>query len=223
MFSELANTSIFKGLKTSEIIEVLHSVHYNVHWYEPESTIAFASDRSENLFILLEGHVKGEMTSYNNKNIIVSEIHAPDTFAEGFLFADKNKLLVDIIAITRARVLIISKCELLKLLNKSTHILNNYLVATSNRFVIVSEKLKFLMFNTVRSKLAIYILDMEKESVGKESFRLGKTHEELATLFAITRPALTRNLLSLKKDGLIEIKNKEIKITDREKLIQLLN
>lgn len=108
-------------------------------------------------------------------------------------------------------------------INKSTHILNNYLVATLNRFVIVSEKLKFLMFNTVRSKLAIYILDMEKESVGKESFRLGKTHEELATLFAITRPALTRNLLSLKKDGLIEIKNKEIKITDREKLIQLLN
>ena len=223
MFSELANTSIFKGLKTSEIIQVLSGVHYNVHSYEPECTIAFASDRSENLFILLEGHVKGEMTSYNNKNIIVSEIHAPDTFAEGFLFADKNKLLVDIIAITRARVLIISKCELLKLLNKSTHILNNYLVATSNRFVIVSEKLKFLMFNTVRSKLAIYILDMEKESVGKESFRLGKTHEELATLFAITRPALTRNLLSLKKDGLIEIKNKEIKITDREKLIQLLN
>ena len=223
MLSELAKTSIFKGLKTSEIIQLLSNVYYNVHTYEPESVIAFASDNCKDLFILLEGHVRGEMTSYNDKNIIVSEIHAPDTFAEGFLFADKNKLLVNIIALTKAKVLIISKNELLKLLNKNTQILNNYLNTTSNRFVIVSEKLKFLMFNTVRGKLAIYILDLEKEHTGKESFRLGKTHEELATLFAITRPALTRNLQSLKKNGLIEIKNKEIKIIDRERLMQLLN
>lgn len=223
MFSELANTSIFKGLNISEINLLLSSIFYNVHSYESEDVIAFASDNSEDLFILLEGCVRGEMVSYNDKNIVISEIHAPDTFAEGFLFADKNKLLVNIIATTKAKVLIIAKSELLKLLNSSTQILNNYLNTTSNRFVIVSEKLKFLMFNTVRGKLAIYILDMEKENVGKESFRLGKTHEELATLFAITRPALTRNLLSLKKDGLIEIKNKEIKIINREKLIQLLN
>jgi CRP-like cAMP-binding protein len=222
MFSKLANTSIFKGLKTSEIIQLLSIVHYNVHSYEPENVIAFVCDNSNDLFILLEGHVRGEMTSYNDKNIVVSEIHAPDTFAEGFLFADKNRLLVNIIAVTKAKVLIISKDELLKLLNKSTQILNNYLNTTSNRFVIVSEKLKFLMFNTVRGKLAIYILDLAKENADKDSFRLGKTHEELAPLFAITRPALTRNLLSLKKDGLIEIKNKNIKILDRKGLIQLL-
>ena len=223
MFSELANTSIFKGVKTSEIIQLLSSVNYKVHSYEPENVIAFASDDCRNLFILLKGSVRGEMRSYNDKNIVISEIHAPDTFAEGFLFADRNKLLVNIIAATKAKVLIISKDELLKLLNKNTQILSNYLNTTSNRFVIVSEKLKFLMFNTVRGKLAIYLLDLEKEQSDKGSFRLGKTHEELATLFAITRPALTRNLLSLKKDGLIEIDNKEIKIIDRKGLIQLLN
>jgi len=223
MFSELANISIFKGLKSAEIVQLLNSVSYHIHTYEPESVIAFSSDNSSALFILIEGHVRGEMTSYNDKDIVISEIHAPDTFAEGFLFANKNKLLVNIIAVTKAKVLTIPKDELLKLLNKHTQILNNYLNITSNRFVLVSEKLKFLMFNTVRVKLAIYILDLEKEFPDKKSFRLGKTHEELATLFAITRPALTRNLLSLKKDGFIEINNKEIKIIDREGLIQLLN
>jgi len=223
MFSELANTSVFKGLRTSEIIKLLGSIHYRLYSYEPDDVIAYASDKSNDLFILLEGHVRGEMIGYNDKNIVINEIHAPDTFAEGFLFADKNKLLVNIIASTKAKLMIISKNELLKLLNKSPGILNNYLNVISNRFVIVTEKLKFLMFNKVREKLANYILNLEKENGGKKSFRLGRTHEELAAFFAITRPALTRNLLNLKQNGLIEIHHKEIRIIDREGLFQLLN
>ena len=78
------------------------------------------------------------------------------------------------------------------------------------------------MIKTVKEKLANYILDLEKENIGKTSFRLGKTHEELAALFGIRRPVLTRNLLQLKNDSIIEIKNKEIKIIDKEKLIQFL-
>ena len=223
MFSELEKISVFKGLKTSEIIQLLSTIHYRVLSFEPEEAIAYANDKCDNLYILLEGHVRGEMNGYNDKNIIVSEIHAPDTFAEAFLFADKNKLLVDIIAATNVKVLVIIKDELLKLLNGNTRILKNYLNTTSNRFVIVSEKLKFLMFKTVKGKLAYYFLDLEKETGGKESFRLRKTHKELAALFGITRPALTRNLLKLKDDSIIEIKNKEVKIIDRERLIQFLN
>jgi len=162
------------------------------------------------------------MINYIGKNIVVSEIHAPDTFAEDFLFADKNKLLVSVIANTKTKILVIYKADLLKLLHSNQKFLENYLKITSNRFVVVTEKIKFLMIKTVKEKLANYILDLEKENIGKTSFRLGKTHEELAALFGIRRPVLTRNLLQLKNDSIIEIKNKEIKIIDKEKLIQFL-
>lgn len=222
MFLELSKISFFKGFKTSEIIQLLNTIHYQVRSYEPDNMISYAGDKCEYLSLLLEGSIRGEMCNYNGKNIVISEIHAPDTFAEAFLFADNNKLLINIIAITKVKILVINKNELLKLLNKNQNFFNNYLNITSNRFVIVSEKLKFLMIKTVKGRLANYILDLEKENKGKISFRLGKTHKELAALFGITRPALTRNLIKLKNDGLLEIKNKEIKIKDREKLIQLL-
>jgi CRP/FNR family transcriptional regulator, dissimilatory nitrate respiration regulator len=222
MFSELAKTSILKGFATSEIIQLLSTIHYQVRSYKPDDIIAYAHDNCDNLFILLEGHIRGEMNNYNDKNVIISDIHAPDTFAEAFLFADKNKLLVNIIANTKAKILIIYKKDLIQLLNNNRRILENYLSITSNRFVVVTEKIKFMMMKTVKEKLANYILDLEKENQGKTSLKLGKTHKELAALFGITRPVLTRNLLQLKNDSLIEIKNKEIKIIDREKLIQLL-
>jgi len=222
MFTEISKIPIFKGFHTSEIIQLLNTTPYQIHSYEPESIIAHSGNNCENLFLLLQGSIRGEMCNYRDKSIVVSEIHAPDTFAEAFLFANKNKLLINIIATTNAKILIIYKNDLLNLLNKNKKILNNYLNITSNRFVIVTEKVKFLMIKTIKGKLANYILDLEKENIGKTRFKLEKTHIELAALFGITRPALTRNLLSLKNEGILEIKNKEIKITDRERLIQQL-
>lgn len=222
MFTEIARTPVFKGFKTSEIIEILNTTHHQIHSYETGDAIAYCGDKCENLHFILTGSVRGEMVNYSGKSIVVSEIHAPDTFAEDFLFANKNKLLVNIIANTKTKILVIYKADLLKLLHNNQNFLENYLNITSNRFVVVTEKIKFLMIKTVKEKLANYILDLEKENIGKTSFRLGKTHEELAALFGIRRPVLTRNLLQLKKDSIIEIKNKEIKIIDREKLIQLL-
>ena len=222
MFTEIASTPVFKGFKTSEIIQILNTIHHQVHSYEAGDTIAFCGNQCESLYLLLEGNIRGEMTNYSGHITVVSEIHAPDTFAEDFLFADKNKLLVNIIANTKTKILVIYKADLLKLLHSNQKFLENYLKIISNRFVVVTEKIKFLMINTVKAKLANYILDIENESNDKTSLRLGKTHEELAAFFGVQRPVLTRNLSQLKKDSILEIKNKEIKIIDREKLIQLL-
>lgn len=222
MFTEIAKTSIFKDLKTSEIIQLLNKVHYQIRTYEAEDIIAHYDDPLENLFLLLEGNIRGEMVNRNGQNIVVNEVYAPDTFAEGFLFADKNKLLLNIVANTHAKIMIIYKNDLLGVLNDNRKILENYLSVTSNRFVIVTEKIKFLMMKKVSAKLANYILDLEKENEGTDSFKLGNTHKELAALFGITRPVLTRNLLQIKNDSIIEIKNKQIKILDRERLINLL-
>ena len=222
MYAEISKTPVFKNFSISEITQIFKATHHQIHAYEAEDTIAYCGDKCDKLHFILEGRVRGEMTHYSGKVTVISEIKAPDTFAEDFLFSDKNKLLVNIIANTKTKILVIYKADLLKLLHSNQKFLENYLNIASNRFVVVTEKMKFLMIKTVKEKLANYILDLEKENKGQTSFRLGKTHEELAALFGVRRPVLTRNLLQFKKDAIIEIKNKEIKIIDREKLIHLL-
>ena len=222
MFTEIASTPVFKGFKTSEIIQLLNKVHHQIRTYEEGDIIAYCGDPCECLYLLLEGRVRGVMIDYNGKSIVVSEVHAPDTFAEGFLFADKHTLLLNIIANSHAKVMVIYQHDLLEILNSNRRILENYLSITSNRFVIITEKIRFLMLKTVKAKLANYILDLEKDNKGKVRFKLGKTHEELAAYFGITRPVLTRNLLQIKRDGLVDISHKEIIILDRERLLKLL-
>jgi CRP-like cAMP-binding protein len=82
MFAEISKTPVFKGFKTSEIIQLLNATHYQIRSYEAESVIAYSGDKCDNLYLLLEVNIRGEMCNYNEKNIVVSKIHALDTFAD---------------------------------------------------------------------------------------------------------------------------------------------
>ena len=218
MFSKISQTPLFRGLEKSKIIEVLSEVHYQTRIYENNSIIAYAGNKCEKLYILLKGSVRAEMRNFSGVDVVVRDIIAPDTFAEAYLFANDNSFKTNIIANIDTEILIIQKADFLKLLNNNMQVMSNYLNIISNRFTLVLQKLKFLSIRTVEGKLANYILSLARANKGEKSFKLGKTHEDLAALFGITRPALTRNLLKLKKNALIEIHGKEIEIIDKEKL-----
>ena len=222
MYSKISETPIFKGINPGEVVHILNLVHHQIKTYEPETIIAYSGDECINLYILIEGSVRGEVVGLKGKIIKIEDINAPDTFAEAFLFADENNLLVNIVTNTKTKILIIYKNDLLQLFKSNKKILENYLNITSNRFVLITKKLKLLSLKTIKGKLANYILSLERKNEGKLHFLIDKTQEQLAEYFGVTRPSLARALGEMKDEGLIEIKWKEIKILDRNSLVQML-
>ncbi len=219
MFENIAGIGVFKGVDKQKITLAFEQVRYQIREYEAENIIAYAGDTCEYLYVLLEGRVRGEMVNIKNQNVIVDDISAPNTFAEAFLFATQNKIAVNIVASTKAKIILLPREEFLKLLHLEPQTLENYLNAVSNRFVTVAQKLRFLTLKSVKKKIAHYLFGLARENKGKDYFGLGKTHAALASLFGITRPALTKNLLELQEEGVIEIKNKRVRILDKEKLV----
>ncbi len=222
MYSKISETPIFKGINPGEVVHILNLVHHQIKTYDPETIIAYSGDECINLYILIEGSVRGEVVDFKGKVIKIEDINAPDTFAEAFLFADENNLLVNIVTNIKTKILIIYKDDLLQLFKSNKKILENYLNITSNRFVLVTKKLKFLSLKTIKGKLANYILGLERKNKGKQHFLIDKTQEQLAEYFGVTRPSLARALGEMKDEGLIEIKRKEIKIIDRNSLVRML-
>ena len=53
MFAEISKTPVFKGFKTSEIIQLLNTTHYQIRSYEAESVRAYAGDKCDSLYLLL--------------------------------------------------------------------------------------------------------------------------------------------------------------------------
>lgn len=159
------------------------------------------------------------MVDYSGRVIKIEDIPAPRAIASAFMFGNRNRFPVNVIAVSDVELLFIEKKDFLGLLRRYDLLLVNFLDMISNRSQFLSEKIKFLNFKTIRGKLAHFIL----QKSGKEgnSISLGMTQNELSDFFGVARPSLARTIGDLEKEGYIEAKGKNIKLIDKEGLADL--
>ncbi|MFC2097077.1 Crp/Fnr family transcriptional regulator [Bacteroidota bacterium] len=222
MHSKISESPIFTGINPGEVAHILNLTHHQIKSYKPESIIAYSGDECKSLSIIIEGSVRGEITDINGKIIKIEDIYAPDAFAEAFLFASNNHYLVDVVSNTQSKILIIYKDDLLKLFQSNKTILENYLKITSDRFVTITKKLKFISLKTINGKLAHYFLQLAKEN-SSNTITLPKSQHELSEYFGITRPSLARSIRELDKEGYIKARGKNIEILNVKKLLGKLD
>src|SRR5664280_925049 len=220
-YSLLSNAPLFKGLSPDEIEKVLDNVPHNVNKFQSGSMICLSGEHVNSLMVVISGIVKGEMADYAGRVIKIEDIAAPDTLAPAFLFGSRNRFPVNVIAVSSAELLLISKTDFLKLLMNNDKILVNFLDMISNRSQFLSEKIKFLNFKTIKEKLAHYIL--QKAGKDRSSVKLSLTQNDLADFFGVTRPSVARAIGDLEEDGYIAAKGKLITIVNKKGLSDLVS
>ena len=79
------------------------------------------------------------------------------------------------------------------------------------------------LYDTTTRLVKLIARNIEQED-GKQTLKLinNLSHEELANLVGTVRKVLNRSIQALKKEGLIDIKRKEIRITDSQTLLEHL-
>nr|WP_319398353.1 Crp/Fnr family transcriptional regulator [uncultured Carboxylicivirga sp.] len=211
---------LFKGVNAYDLDHYLSNIHYQVKKYNKNQIIAHAGDQCNSLMIMLKGSVKGEMIDPSGKAIKIEDIEPPKPLAIAFIFGQNNFYPVNIVANTEVEIFKLPKESIIQLMQLSAPFLQNFMNNISNRAQFLSDKIRFLTFQTIRGKLAHYLLQLagplEREII------LPKSQEELASLFGVTRPSLGRALRDLHNDGIIEAHGKSIKILNRDLLIQQL-
>ncbi len=210
-FPFLEKSPLFRGLTINEIASEFSEIHYQVKKYSKGQMVVSAGDIVDRLLVVLTGSVKGEMVDFSGKTIKIEDIEPPKPLAVAFLFGKSNTFPVNIIANEDSELLVIPKESVLKLFQENKNILLNFLNSISNRSQFLSQKIKFLNFQTIKGKIANYLLQIAQ---GKELVVLDKSQNELAELFGVTRPSVGRGIRDLHNDGVIEASGKSIKIID---------
>lgn len=218
-YSILSKSALFKGLTPDSIESILAGIPYRIKKYQSGSMISQNGEQVSSLIIVLNGIVKGEMVDYSGRVIKIEDIPAPGAIASAFMFGNRNRFPVNVVAVSDVELLFIGKKDFLGLLMSNDLILVNFLDMISNRSQFLSEKIKFLNFKTIRGKLAHFIL--QKSGKQSNSVSLGMTQNELSDFFGVARPSLARTIGDLEKEGYIEAKGKNIKLIDKEGLADL--
>lgn len=216
---DLSRCLLFSGLSPDELEQLLSSVQTQERIFEKGDIIAMQDEVCNRLIILTKGSVTAEMNAPSGKVIKVEDIFAPQTPAVLFLFGNKNKFPVQIMARENTETLIVYKDSILKMLSLNQKLLKNYLDISANYASVLAEKLYIMSFRTIRQKLAMYIL---KLAADKSVAKLDKSHDALAEYFGVSRPSLSRELKNMQDDGLISANRRQIQVLDREKLLRLI-
>jgi CRP-like cAMP-binding protein len=206
-------------MSLEEISNVVSATPHRFRSYQSGALISLSGDQVNNFMLVLEGVVKGEMVDFTGRVIKIEDIYAPGALASAFIFGNRNRFPVNVIAVSNAKILIIEKSEFLTFLRKNDRILLNFLDIISNRSQFLSEKIKFLNFKTIKGKLAQYIL--HKAGNDKNEFVLDRTQNDLADFFGVARPSIARVIGELEEKGLLLIKGKRVKILDKKGLSEL--
>ena len=220
MIEKVSECPLFKGINNEKLEALFSTTTYQVKKYNKDQMIVQSEEPCEHLMIISEGSVRGEMVDFSGKTIKIEDIEAPNSVASAFIFGEKKRFPVNIVANSAASMLYIPRVSLIRMFQENSVFLENFLNMVSSRAQFLSTKIKFLSFKTIKGKIAHLILTQG----GKENdvVQLKRSQEAMASLFGVTRPALARAMGELAAEGLIEVHRKEIKILNRTKLNRLI-
>ncbi len=221
MFELIKVCPLFHGMKEVEFNQLKSIIRYQIKRYETNECVALSFDECKHLHIVLSGSVRGEMVDSFGKIIKIEDIEAPRPLAVAFLFGKNNFYPVDIITNEPTEIISFPKESVVEMIQKNSQFLKNYMDVISSRAQFLSDRIKFLSFQTIKGKLAHYFLGFMKGDVVR--FELPDSQGNIADMFGVARPSLARALRELHNDGIIEAKGKTIRVMDKGALQSLIN
>jgi CRP-like cAMP-binding protein len=219
IFEKLKNVEIFKEIHEEHLKALLIKLKYKVKKIAKNEIIAFRGDEIEDLIIVALGDVYTEMQKLNGDSIVVDRLSEGDVLAGAFIFGKDNRFPVDVIAASDSELIYISKDEVIKMFQLNEQLLQNYLGVISNKTQFLSKKIWFSFTNkSINNKLIAYLLNNMNRN---NHVFLQNSMKEIAQMFGVARPSLSRVLKEFIDEGIVIRKEKNLlEIPSKDVLLQ---
>ena len=214
----LRESSPFKDFKNEELDHVIRVLNLSAASYNKNSTIFSQGDYINQAGILLSGIIIAESVSYVGERRIIQ------THTQGNVFAD---VLMSSHQPTPVSVIAKEDCKIVFLrFDKITEnacdpvcrrVLANMLGGIADKFWLLNRKIAYLSCKSLRSRIAMFLLDTHKVQNSK-LLHLNYNREELASLLSVNRSALSRELSRMQQENIISFYKNSFKIEDLQKL-----
>lgn len=185
--------------------------------YDDGLTIALEDEISKNLSVVLEGKILVKAYSIAGKNFTMNTLLPGELFGDVLMFnKDHNTFPGSLITVGKTKIASIPNEEFSNFLKHDYDLMLNYLSLLSKKAYDLNYKSKMLSQDSVRDKI-LFFLYKEKQIQKSNTIKLNMTKEELANELYMQRPSLSRELIKMKRDGLIEYDRYSIKILKEER------
>ena len=198
---------LFNGITPEDRKTMLGCIGYHIGTFQKGDIVAFEDENIKHIGILLSGAVdmvKEDL--WGNKTMLV-RMRKDELFGETFACGEDNLSVVTFMVSEDAKILFIPfdrvmhSCTMAcvfhhRLIENMVHI-----IADKNRDLM--RKVEVVSKRSIREKLLTY-LSIQAQAQESRYFEIPLGRVELAEYLCVDRSALTRELVKMKDDGLID-------------------
>ena len=217
----VSRCSLFQKIPIAEVEGFLSTLSVRIKEYEKEAILRFQGDPYPELLVVLTGQISAEIINLDGKRIIIETLPEGSAPATAILFATENHLPVTLTAMEAVRVLEIPRESVIQLIQENRRFLENYLAETGDKVVFLAEKIRLIKFKSISQKIAGYLLGLSQRQKS-DNLRIPYSREQLADLFGVARPSLSRSLSEFHEAGFLSYRGKQVKILDKPALARMV-
>lgn len=213
---QLMAIPLFRDLPSAIKDTLLDVLDYKLRHVRRGDVVATQGASCQHMFILLSGLLRTDIIDGLGNEVLIEHIVAPRTFATPHLFSADNTLPATFTALEDSVVLMATKDSTLQLLRQDPLILRNFFRIVGNCNHCTVTRLKLLSRKTVRERFVVYLF--HHLSKNSDVVTVAHTQSQLAEYLNVSRPALSKEINKLVKEGLIKTSGKEFTVLQRNVL-----
>ncbi|PIB25548.1 response regulator [Maribacter sp. 4G9] len=185
--------------------------------FVPGAMIYKEGSRSNKIYLILKGLVKGHCMDADGKELTTS-LYKADDFLGFTSFLNNIPYQESATALEQVKLAGISKENLREILGKNKDVSLELMELFTENISIIKAKLLQMAYSSVRKKTALTLLQFAEIMKTKTDKPIKISRNDLASVAGIAPESLIRTLSGFKKEGLITIEGRNIKILELEAL-----
>lgn len=216
----LFSIPLFKDLPLNvkqTLLEKLNCQFFRIHKKE---VIARQNTPCKWLYVLLKGRLKVDIIDALGNEILVEYIVAPKAFATPHLFSADSTLPATFTTLEEGILMMATKESLFGLFSEEPGILRNFLRITGNCTHCTVKRLHMLSYKSVRGRIIAYLMEHKKPDMNVSTME--HNQQQLAEYLGVTRPALSKEINKMAKEGLVRLEGNTVYLLASDMLKQSL-
>jgi len=174
------------------------------HEFPNNYTIELEGDVSTYIGIVLEGQIDVKAYSLAGKSFTISTLTPGMIFGDVLMFGKMSNVYPgNLVTKGSTTIAHIPNNDVKHYLNSDNVFMQNFLSVLSDKVYNINTKSKLLSQDSIRDKI-LYYLHQEIRIQGSNRIQLNMSKEDLANILFIQRPSLSRELIKMRNEGLIE-------------------
>lgn len=211
----LMRLPIFQGMQQNEVIRFISSVHGYYASFHKGEFIGREGEMISGIGVLLTGMASVFKENAAGDRHRMAIVKPGDIFGEVAVYTGEH-WTASVMAEETSSVLILPRHQLLHLNETAGAAVfqKNMLKLVSKKALKLNQNLEILSMRSLRRKL-IRLFQIEWKAQKQNPLILPMNREELAEYLQVSRPALSRELMNMKRERLIDFSRNKIYISEQ--------